>query len=731
MVTAEDKWAKYKFRKDLKPEEKYFNRELSWLKFNTRVLEEASNPNHPLLERLNFLSICGSNLDEFFMVRVAGLSGQEASGMHVVSRDGMTPAEQLKAINDYSTTLMQGQQQCWRDLKQELANKGLKVISDKDVTKTDKKWLQEYFLNEVFQVLTPLAIDPAHPFPFIPNLGFSLILSLTRNSDQLHTAALIPVPNQVKRFIRLPDGPHNKEIRFIRLETLISLFLDQLFPNYTLDGLGAFRVTRDSEVEVEDEAEDLVRVFESALKRRRRGSVIRLKINHDMPKPLRKMIVKEMGCNESNVIEVDGILGICDLSQLIVKDRPDLQFPSYSPRLPERIKEFGGDIFATIKAKDLIVHHPYETFDVVHSFLMQAAADPNVIAIKQTLYRAGEQSPIVNALIEAAEAGKSVTAVVELKARFDEAQNIKWARDLERAGVQVVFGFLEMKTHAKLSIVVRKENDGIKTYCHFGTGNYHPIKARIYTDLSFFTDDQKLGRDAAKIFNYITGYVAPSTMEKLSMSPFGIRNRLMSLIDSEIKNAKKGLPAAIWAKMNALVDAAIIDKLYEASCAGVQIELIVRGICCLKPQVKGLSENIYVKSIVGRFLEHSRIICFANGHDMSPENGLVFISSADWMPRNFNYRVEALVPVENATVKEQVMGQIMGANIRDNLQSWELDANGSYLRVIKNEEEEAFSAHQYFMTNPSLSGRGAALENWAPERHLVPKGRKKAVQKNS
>lgn len=717
---TDSRWKDYVFRPDLTPSDKYYNREISWLKFNTRVLEEAMNPNHPLLERVNFLSICGSNLDEFFMVRVAGLVGQEASGVDILSRDGLTPTKQLELINQYASQLMREQQRCWIELHSALKTNNIHVIRYKEMADSlnddDMKWLQHYFLQEVFQVLTPLAIDPAHPFPFIPNLGLSLILSLTRLQDGARVNTLIPLPPQVQRFIRLPD--REAQIRFISLENLIVLFLNNLFPNYKMEGFGGFRVTRDSEVEVEEEAEDLVRVFESALKRRRRGSVIRLKINHNMPDNLKHLVMKEMGCNEDNLTLVDGVLGMCDLNQLIVDDRPELCFPRYTARYPERLRDYGGDIFATIQAKDLIVHHPYETFDVVHTFLKQAAADPQVIAIKQTLYRAGHQSPIINALIEAAEAGKSVTAVVELKARFDEEQNIKWARDLERAGVQVVYGFLEMKTHAKLSMVVRKETDGLRTYCHFGTGNYHPIKAKIYTDLSYFTDDQTLGHDAGKIFNFVTGYVNPSEMEKLSMSPHGVRHTLMTQIDQEIANAQNGKPAAIWAKMNSLVDSIIIDKLYEASCAGVQIDLVIRGICCLKPGIKDLSENIRVKSIVGRFLEHARIICFADGNEMDYKTAKVYISSADWMPRNFDYRVETLVPIENMTVKQQVMAQIMRANLRDTLQSWYLAPDGDYDRFVIKNDSEAFSAHDYFMNNPSLSGRGTAIDSWAPDPDL-------------
>ncbi len=698
---------------DLSGAGRFHNRELSWLGFNWRVLEEAENPRVPLLDRLRFLSISATNLDEFYTVRVAGLRELVRENNITPAQDGLTPAEQLVLINEDARNLLQEQQRTFIALRERMEDENILILDHKSLSEEDKKYLAGVFLNKVFPVLSPLAIDPAHPFPFIPNTGYSLALQLERIKDKRSLQALLPIPHQIDRFIFLP-APEGTT-RALPLEELLLLHLDSLFPGYKAKGHCAFRVLRDSDLEVEDEAEDLVREFEVALKRRRRGEVVRMKISADAPKALKSLIMSELHVRGDEVVDIDGMIGLADLSELVLDDRPDLLWPSFVPRVPERVQDHEGDMFAAIQQKDMLLHHPYETFDMVVRLLAQAARDPNVVAIKQTLYRTSKNSPIVEALCEAAEDGKSVTALVELKARFDEAANIRQSRRLERAGAHVVYGFLDLKTHAKISTIVRREGNQLVTYTHYGTGNYHPITAKIYTDLSFFTCDDNLGRDATKVFNYLSGYVEPERLDNLAISPISLKQTLIEMIGKEADHARAGKPAVIWAKMNSVIEPTVIDALYEASQAGVKISLIVRGICGLRPGVKGLSENIRVKSIVGRFLEHSRIVCFGNGSGLPSKKAKVYISSADWMGRNLNRRVETLIEIGNATVKAQIVSQVMAANLADVAQSWVMKPDGSFERTRVPEGEFAFNCHRFFMENPSLSGRGSAGASDVPK----------------
>jgi polyphosphate kinase len=708
-------------------ESPYFNRELSWLQFNQRVLAEACNEAYPLLERLRFLSISGSNLDEFMMIRVAGLVGQVQRGLETPSLDGRSPSQQLAAIREKLVELSQRQQVIWRTVRDGLAAADIHIADEQRVSPAAHKWLKSFFLNEILPIITPQALDPAHPFPFVQNEGMGLLFTLTRDADHEPLIEMVLIPSALPRFVRVPDGIMGANgsgggVLYISIARLIQRYAEALFPGFTIQGDGLFRVLRDSDIEIEEEAEDLVRTFRSAIQRRRRGQVIQLEIEEDFDPKAESLLLEQLGINEAAVIKTDGMIGIDGLAEIVREDRPDLKFDAYSPRFPERIREHDGDAFSAIREKDIVIHHPYESFEVVVDFIRQAAADPDVVAIKQTLYRAGSQSAVINALIEAAEAGKSVTAVVELKARFDEEQNLKWASKLERAGVQVIYGFTDWKTHAKVAMVVRREGEGFRTYCHFGTGNYHPVTAKVYTDLSFFTADPKLGRDAAKMFNFVTGYVQPHSLERIHIAPIDLRSEIYARIDAEIAHAQAGKPAAIWFKCNQLTDEGVIDRLYAASNAGVQVELVVRGICCLRPGIAGLSDNIRVKSIIGRFLEHSRIYAFANGHRLPSAHAAVFIASADMMTRNLDRRVEALIPILNRTVHDQVLQQVLLANMLDTEQSWWLHPDGSYSRVETESGAKPFNCHRYFMTNPSLSGRGGALEAGAVPKLSLRRG---------
>ncbi|MDP4540971.1 RNA degradosome polyphosphate kinase [Qipengyuania sp. DY56-A-20] len=693
------------------PAERYVNRELSWLSFNRRVLAESENARYPLLERLRFLSISASNLDEFTMVRIAGLEGQMQRGIETTGIDGRSPRQQLDAIREQVLAVEDRQQASLETLRDLLRGEGILIADIAELDAEQQAWLETYFTTDILPLITPQAIDPAHPFPFVQNMGMGALFRLKRAKPKLDLMEMVLIPGAAPRFVRVPG----EQAVYVAIEKLIVHFAREIFPGFKILGDGLFRMLRDSDIEVEEEAEDLVRYYRTAIQRRRRGRAVLLELDDDCDPQAELLLREEFNVDSAMVVKTGGMLGLRDLKAICREPRPDLKFPPFSPRFPERILEHDGDCFSAIKAKDIVVHHPYESFEVVVDFLRQAATDPNVVSIKQTLYRAGDQSPVIAALIDAAHNGKAVTAVVELKARFDEERNIRWASELERAGVQVIYGFMELKTHAKVSLVVRREEDGYRTYCHFGTGNYHPINAKIYTDLSFFTADPALGRDAGKLFNYVTGYVEPTGVEKIAVSPLDLKTRLFALIDREIAHARAGKPAGIWVKLNSITNMPMIDKLYEASQAGVEIRMVVRGICSLRAGLPGLSENIQVKSIIGRFLEHSRIWCFANGKDLPSRQAEVFITSADAMSRNLDRRVEVLVPITNKTVHDQVLGQVMLANMLDTEQSWELHPNGQYERMRETdgdggEDAAGFNCHQYFMSNPSLSGRGAALE---------------------
>lgn len=698
---------------NLKAPEHYINRELSFLDFNYRVLAQAHDEALPLLERIRFLGISCSNLDEFFEIRVAGLKQRLELGSLGGGPDGMSVPEQLTAIHERAMAIVKDQYDLLHQLVfPALAARGVQFANGKTLTARQRTWLADYFAKEVEPVLTPLGLDPARPFPRIQNKSQNFIVRLSGKDAFGRDAelAVVQVPRSLPRIIRLPQTDEAPgTIHFVFLSAVISTFIARLFNGMTVEGAWQFRVTRNSDLFVDDEEVDnLLRAIEGELAQRRYGAAVRLETSVDCPEDITNFLLRHFALTKDDLYQVNGPLNLNRLMAIYdLLDRPDLKYMPFTPCIPKRVvaKE---DIFAVMRDADLLLHHPFESFAPVIDLLRQAGTDPDVLAIKQTLYRTSNDSPIVTALCEAADAGKSVTALVELKARFDEAANIRQSRRLERSGAHVVYGFTNYKTHAKISTVVRREGDNLVTYTHYGTGNYHPITARIYTDLSLFTCDPALGRDATKVFNYLSGYVQPEGLENLAISPITLKPRLLEMIAAEADHARAGRPAAIWAKLNSVIEPDIIDALYAASQAGVKIQLVIRGICGLRPGIAGLSENIRVKSIVGRFLEHSRIICFGNGHGLPSRKARVFISSADWMGRNLTRRVETLVEIRNDTVKAQIVSQIMAANLADEAQSWVLQPDGRYLRDLPEGRDDLFNCHRFFMENPSLSGRGSA-----------------------
>ncbi len=693
--------------------ELYLNRELSWLSFEDRIHEEVTRTTLPLLERLRFLSIASSNLDEFFMVRVAGIRNQVQQSVQKVSIDGQTPMQQLQKIRMKTAQLYEQQQQMWFDLQAALNSENIHIVKPCDLSDDEQQWVTDWFTNEVFASLTPLAIDSLRPFPNVVNDGLVVVCDLINTADHSQMMALVPIPLGLNRFVHIhrADGDY-----FVAVEDIIVAHMDILFSGFTLNGHGIFHIVRDTGLEMKDEADDLVGGFTESLRQRAYGQVVRLFILEGMPPQVQKFITKKLKVQDIQVYTAKHLLDISDIGELTKIDRPDLVFAPANIRFPSLIREMENDYFAAIARSDFIVHHPYETFDVVVDFLAQAAADPQVVAIKQTLYRTSDDSPIVRALCEAAQQGKSVTAVIEIKARFNEEANLKLAKQLEQSGAQVIYGFVKTKIHAKLSMAIRQEKGGLKSYCHIGTGNYHPSNAKVYTDFSVFSCDPMVTRDVAKVFNFVTGYAMPKGLESLAVSPYGIQNMLLECIDGEIDNAKHGRPAHIWIKINNLVSPIIINKLYEASCAGVHIELLVRSICCLRPGVQGMSENITVRSVVGRFLEHSRMYCFGNGNSIPHKKNILYVSSADLMPRNLERRIEVAMPITAKSVRNQLLNQVIYAYKKDTEQSWFMQADGTYMRNLN--AKNPFSAQYFFMTKESLSGTSGKKKKKQGKKHM-------------
>ncbi len=676
-----------------------FNRELSWLEFNRRVLEEALDPTQPLLERLKFLSIFSTNLDEFFMIRVSGLKQQIEAGVSDLSVDGMTPSAQMKEICDRLRPILSQQMSCLKEeILPQLSQEGILITPYRALSDRERRTLNDYFIENVFPVLTPQAVDPSHPFPYISNLSLNLGVMIDPAGEVSGKApatnwieprfARIKVPPIVPRLV--PVGDSGSEFTF--LEELIAANTDILFPGMQVGEPHVFRVTRDADIDIkEDEANDLLRTLEEQLRRRRFGTAVRLEVSTSMPGEMVRYLASELELTATDVYTIDGPLNVPGLMSLYGQDKPELKDRPLVPSVPVALR--GEEyIFDVIKRQDVLVHHPYNSFSTVVNFISTAAIDPDVLAIKMTLYRTGTDSPIVRALMEASERGKQVAVLVELKARFDEESNIAWARQLEREGVHVVYGMLGLKTHSKLALVVRRESGALRRYVHIGTGNYNPATARIYTDLGLFTANEEIGADATDLFNYLTGFSRQDKYRKLLVAPITLRERMLSLIEREVLHHKEGRPARIIAKINSLTDTKIIRALYEASQSGVPMNLIVRGICSLRPGAPGLSETIKVTSIVGRFLEHSRIFYFANGGEED-----IYIGSADWMFRNLDRRVEILTPIEDPRLKRHIKDEILDILLSDNVKARRLMPDGSYESLQPYEDEDSLNSQAYFM----------------------------------
>ena len=694
---------------------RFFNRQLSRLCFQKRLLEEADNKAHPLLERLRFLSLSGADLEAFYLTRVAPLRRRVEAGFEKLGPDGLAPKEQLRKVRKLVVELNLEQARIWARLRVDLAGQNFHIIDERELGSQDHKWLKNHFIENIFAVLTPIAVDPAHSFPFIANRGMTLGLELAKSGAADHVIyALVPLPRQLTRFILLPEKDGFEDIRFIRLETVVTLFINDLFPSLDVQAHGVFRLLRDSKVKHAKRAENLEHSFEPVLQKRRHGEVILLEFEQSTARHLRRFIVDKLQVGENKVQVEEGMVGLLDFSQLIVKDRADLLFAAFTPRYPERLRAQGGDIFSTIGQKEFIVHHPYESLNVVLHFLRQAVNDPDIVSIKWMLDQTSDDPAIIKALKDAAQSGTSVTAIMTLRNGSDKEAKMACIHDLESVGVYVLHGSAAVKTDAKLAQIMRREHGTLKSYIHIGTGNDHPVADKIYTDLSYFTDDPVLGRDVSRIFNTITGGAPPAELEAMSISPDGIRDRMIDHIREEIYHAKEGRPAQIWLKMNALDDLQIIDALYEASYAGVGIDLVIKGICRLRPGLAGLSENIRVKSVMGRFLEHSRIYCFGAGHGLPSDKSVVYISSADMVDENMDRQIEVMVPISGRRVHQKIMEQIMQAYLADNQQSWHILSDGVSRRFDLQEGTKAFNAHKYFMNDPSLSGRGKSPEERFP-----------------